>query len=196
MHQNFRLALALSALFASTQGFAAIAYDESVSGDLSNVRSAPTLITFAVGDNDLLGVTGWTTDDDTYLDYATFVIPTATRLTSITVLPGTSGAEGGEIFFGLQAGPVITLSPEATNPAPLLGWNHFSADSVGSRLASRATPLDPGVYSIWIQDYNDDDAPYRLRFTLESTLPVPEADTYAMLLAGLGLVGMFAKRRR
>lgn len=196
MHQNIRLMLTLAALCASTQGFAAIAYDEAVSGDLSDLRSAPTPITFVIGDNDLLGDTGWLTEDDAYLDYATFIIPEAARLTRITVLPGTFGAEDGDIFFGLEAGPVVTVNPARPSETSLIGWNHFSEGSIGTQLLAGKTPIGPGVYSIWIQDYNEEVAPYRLRFTLESTAPVPEADTYAMMLAGLGLIGALAKRRR
>ena len=37
---------------------------------------------------------------------------------------------------------------------------------------------------------------YRLRLSGVSVSPVPEPETYAMLLAGLGLVGAMARRRK
>ena len=191
-------AAAVVALFASSHAFAGIAYDESVSGDLSDIRSAPTLISFVVGDNDLLGSTGWVSDDFAYRDYGTFVIPENTVLTGITVLPGTGSDEGGgQLFFGLQAGGQITVHPETyVGQQNLLGWNHFSESQVGTGLVGSALPLAAGTYSFWIQDYDEAEAPYGLRFTLESTVPVPEPETYALMGVGLLLLGMAANRGR
>jgi hypothetical protein len=35
-----------------------------------------------------------------------------------------------------------------------------------------------------------------LTFSVPSVTPVPEADSYAMLLAGLGVIGLVARRRK
>ncbi|MCW5625054.1 MAG: PEP-CTERM sorting domain-containing protein [Burkholderiales bacterium] len=190
-------AIAATLLCASVPALAAVAYDETTSGDLSNVRTAPTVITFVLGDNDVLGSTGWITDDDAYRDYATFVIPENAILTGVWVLPGTSGAEGGDIFFGLQAGSTVTVNPVTyAGQDALLGWNHFSDNAIGTSLIGGALPLAAGAYSFWIQDYNEEEAPYGLRFTLESTVPVPEPETYALMGVGLLLLGMAANRGR
>jgi hypothetical protein len=37
---------------------------------------------------------------------------------------------------------------------------------------------------------------YNLNFTATATAPVPEPETYALMLAGLGLVGFQVRRRR
>jgi uncharacterized protein YcgI (DUF1989 family) len=44
--------------------------------------------------------------------------------------------------------------------------------------------------------YKDADFQHRAQDQLYIESPVPEPETYAMLLAGLGLIGFVAKRRR
>ncbi len=190
------LAVAAVAVATATPAMAVTAYSESVSGDLSNTGAAPTSITFVLGDNDVLGATGIPASGPAvvFLDYGTFVVPQGTVLTAITVLPGTLGAENGELFLGLESGPVMTTPPTIIDPsqAPQLKWTHFNEFSVGSTLLS-GYPLAAGAYSFWIQDFNLGTAPYNLRFSVAA---VPEPGTSALLLAGCGLLGLVAGRRR
>lgn len=84
-----------------------------------------------------------------------------------------------------------------------LSWFHYrgyAADDNLDGYASGSFVLGPGDYSVFIGGAHyiaqlDSAAPsYGLAATF-SAAPVPEAESYAMMLAGLGLVG-FAVRRR
>lgn len=190
-----RVPLMLALLAGAAGAHAAVAYNEAVTGDLSNTGLTPTAITFSVGTNDVLGSTGFITEDSTWLDYGRFVVPTGSTLTRIEVLPGTVGAEGGLIFFGLQAGPQVTVNPVTyAGQQALLGGSHFEAGDVGTTLLGTKLPLAAGTYSFWIQDYDFDVAPYALRFTV--TAAVPEPQTWLMSLAGLAALALTARQRR
>ncbi|MEF7613180.1 PQQ-dependent sugar dehydrogenase [Aquincola sp. MAHUQ-54] len=189
-----RRGLVLAALAGAAGAQAAVAYDEAVDGDLSNSGLAPTAVTFALGANDVRGSSGITTPGDAWLDYGRFVVPAGALLTRIEVLAGTAGAEGGALFFGLQAGAQVTVSPGPyAGQEALLGWNHFSANDVGSTLLGPQLPLAAGSYAFWIQDFDFEAAPYALRFTVAA---VPEPPAWMTALAGLAALALTARRRR
>ena len=204
---TLHVALIAAALGTSMQAMSATAYDESVQGDLSDNRLAPTVIgTFVLGDNDVLGASGVTAGGNAYRDYGTFVVPANAQLTAIHVLPVTAPSDGGDeglMFFGLQAGSQITVNPNSGIPDPgkpnLIGWNHFAADTATLSLVGYGTvsplPLAAGPYSFWIQDFDDGAAPYGLRFTIMTTA-VPEPGSYAMMGLGLAAIGGVVARRR
>ena len=55
-------------------------------------------------------------------------------------------------------------------------------------------PLGPGSYAVWLQEISPGGSvPYGFDFELAS---VPEASTWAMMLAGFGLLGLAIRRRR
>lgn len=60
-----------------------------------------------------------------------------------------------------------------------------------------ANILEPSWQGIGVGYYFEASAPYGHYWTQDfgTLLPVPEADTYAMMLAGLGMVGFMARRR-
>lgn len=64
----------------------------------------------------------------------------------------------------------------ATNTYNL--WNHYGAGMVASNLALGYV-AGPDI-----------------TFTLTQTAPIPEPETYAMLMAGLGVMGAMARRRK
>jgi hypothetical protein len=176
-------------------------YNESVSGDLSNNGSTPTLLTISLGSNDLFGTTGKTTVVDR--DYFTFTVPQGLELTAITVLPGTQTLGPlGDSFIGIESGPEVTVSTAAIDATGLLGWFHYDTGDIGvnilplmgtSGLGSTGftTPLPAGTYSFWVQEGNVGTVPYGLEFTVAT----PEPASWTMLLTGMAaLVGKTARR--
>lgn len=172
---------------------AAVVYDESTDGDLSDDRGAPTQIVLNAGANDLIGTSGF--DGTTsFRDYATFVVPVGATLTSIKAIEGMEPAVAVS-FIGIQAGPAITVDPNLPNPALLLGWQHVGSVGAGQTLdiLTGVTPLGPGTYSLWIQDFDFGDSAYAFRFELSA--PVPEPSTWMTLaLGGVFLLGSLSRK--
>jgi hypothetical protein len=58
--------------------------------------------------------------------------------------------------------------------------------------------LDPGIYTLQVSGQRPDFAFYAVGadWNTVTVTPVPEPETYGMLIAGLGLVGFIATRRR
>lgn len=76
------------------------------------------------------------------------------------------------------------------------GWgsSFFSTHTVSGLVAGRDYHLD--VYG-WGDPMGSATGSYELTLTAQGNLaPVPEPETYAMMLAGLGLLGLAARRRR
>jgi hypothetical protein len=82
-------------------------------------------------------------------------------------------------------GNVVNLSPAAFSASGV--WSII--DPFGSqKITSIAFSALPGVCGSGACNNQSD-------FTLVSVTAVPEAETYAMMLAGLGLMGAIARRR-
>jgi hypothetical protein len=174
-------------------------YDESVSGDLSGLGSAPTLVTMAAGSNVVIGQTGkvGTTVDR---DYFYFTVPTGLALTAITPQMGT-GVVGGASFLAIQAGNQVT-APVGGPATALLGWSHYTPADVGHNILPAmgssagaigfSGALGAGTYAVWVQETALGTVPYLMDFTL--TAAVPEPSTGLSLLGGL--LGLAWARRR
>src|SRR5689334_72537 len=132
---------ALSVLLAggmSLPTFAAIVYDEAVSGNFSSSRTAPTQIALAAGSNQIFGTNG--SGASAVRDYVTFNVPVGLRLSAITLLDTNIGNVG---FLGIQGGTQITLDPTTTTAAGLLGWWHYRpADKNQDLLALASVPAN------------------------------------------------------
>jgi len=85
-------------------------------------------------------------------------------------------------------------------------WSVYVTDAgTGKMLTSFDKPtgtfdvasLGAGSYNLWVSGNPlGDHGSYSIGITSSPTLAVPEPETYAMLLAGLGIVGAVARRRR
>jgi hypothetical protein len=168
-------------------GRAGIIYNESTSGDLANVGTAPTFISFSSGSNEVIGTTGRASSTAAIdRDYFTFTVPVGLELVSITPLPGTQ-VNGLTSFIGLQSGTTLSVPPTATDATGLLGWWHYSTADIGQDILSKmaipamgssgfATPLGPGPYSVWVQDFSVPSVNYAFGLELQA---IPEPGTFA-----------------
>jgi hypothetical protein len=67
----------------------------------------------------------------------------------------------------------------------------------GETAVSVTTPINAGDYFFLVRGLADGETTKQGIYTFSTfTQPVPEAETYSMLLAGLGLVGFMVSRRR
>lgn len=195
------LAAALAAPIAGLEARAAVAYDESASGDLSGNGLAPTVITVTTGDNHVLGTTGRINTADR--EYFSFTVPAGLQWTSLDVLAGTEVGNAG--FIGVQAGAQVTLPTNTPDATGLLGWRHYTAADIGSNILEElgvaafgstgfTAPLGPGTYSVWLQDTSAGLFDYGFNFGLERTPVVPEAGNGILLGGALGTL-IVARRR-
>jgi hypothetical protein len=162
----------------------ATVWDENVSGDLSNDGLAPTLLSFATGDNDVHGTVG-NPGTGVDRDYFTFTVLPGTTLTSITLL-GDTNVSGGASFFAIQAGQQVTAAPTGAGADALLAYTHYGNDFVGQNLLQflGLSALSPGNYAIWVQETGGP-ATYGLDFQV---CPVPLPAGVWLLASGLLLL--------
>jgi hypothetical protein len=180
-------------------------YNEATQGDLSNSGLNPTPITVTSGSNQIFGTTGRGTNA-LDRDYFTITIPAGLQLTSIMEMAGTS-VGGAVSFIGIQAGNQVTVPTNAVDATGLLGWSHYggatqdtdilAAMSIPDQGSSGFTrPLNAGNYSFWIQDFNAGSFSYGFDLVLAPVAsPVPEPQSYAMMLGGFLAVAFLCKRR-
>lgn len=78
------------------------------------------------------------------------------------------------------------------------GWTELMRDSASNSWNSENFGLAAGESEVWVAFWMDNGSGDYAKFdnVLVTATPVPEADTYAMLLTGLGLVGYAVSRRK
>jgi hypothetical protein len=74
-------------------------------------------------------------------------------------------------------------SPYSTSPHGFLTLSNLNIDSQFVRVSLRLSSNGPYTFADEVDFYS-------------SAAPVPEPETYAMMLAGLGLLGFVARRRK
>jgi hypothetical protein len=183
--------LALISIAAALAGptTAATLWNESVNGDLSNVRTAPTNLALAMGSNT---ITGTTVSGD--VDFFTVTVPAGAFFSALTLI--TFNSADDLAFLAIQSGPIITST---TSPAAMLGYVHMSAALVGTDVLDDMAlgdgalgftpPLPAGTYAMWTQQLQTQLVSYSFDLVV-----VPEPTEATLLTAGL-LVLAFARRR-
>jgi hypothetical protein len=123
-----------------------------------------------------------TTVNGAFTDFWTFnvVAPGASAAASATNI-AFNGAGGITSFAGLLSAVNLTGSSTVTPPVVVNVLSGFTG------------VLVPGAYSLRISGNAGASASYGGNVVLT---PVPEPETYALMLAGLGVVGFVAARRR
>ena len=116
--------------------------------------------------------------DNVFYIYITFTTPNLYDPTQGNLLVGVSDINGNIPFLGFAAGNSILLSRYYNN---ILGDAPNIDFEVGYGLATNFTSVS---------------SPTPAPFPEIPVTPVPEPETYGMLLAGLGLIGFVKKRRK
>lgn len=174
---------------------AAASYDESIDGDLSGDRLAPTLFALDPGLNPLIVADTQFGD----LEYVTVNVPASFSLEGVIL---SSYVSANQIAFAaVQAGTIFSQDPAFPDPAGMLGLTHFgsfvSADTAnpGDDLLDNmgggtfggqgfSQPLPSGDYTFWIQQTSPVATAYTLDFVV-----VPEPAAAALAIAALLLAG-------
>ena len=211
---NSVAALPLALIFSGLAN-AAVVWDESTNGNLSNNPLDPTVLTFAPGQNAVVGEAGNAALPGGHApfgqDFFTFTVPKGDELSSLNAVTIDLLTPGDKVaFIAIQSGPQIThdVSPPSFggSAAGLLGWRHLAPGDQGTDIlpamgvaGNGATgfkgPLGAGQYSVWVQD----DKPFKYDFSFQiSSAPVsgvPEPSTGAMLLLGFAGLGFASYRQ-
>jgi hypothetical protein len=178
-------------------------YNESIDGDLSGNRLAPTSINLDPGSNT---VTATSVAGD--LEYYTVTVPGGFELSAIPLVSYVS--LDALAFVGLQSGTTFTEPPTGTDVSQLLGWTHFGPgngtvgtdvlDNIGAGTGAIGFtgPLGAGNYVFWTQQTGVNSTTYALDLQITAVAAVPALSGASALLlcAGLGLMILVATRRR
>ena len=157
-----------------------------------------------------VGPNGELTHQD--MDYMTFSVPTGYALNQFIVSNGTtimSDPRIDRLFIGLYPNPFIPVDPSFRSATGLLGFTLVSQAMLGTdilpAIGASAPAMFPsipgattfkgslgaGTYTLWLYD-GDEAATYSFNAVLGA---VPEPATWAMMIVGLGMVGIGLRRR-
>jgi hypothetical protein len=196
---TFTLLVLIGLSLASIAG--ASNYDESVNGDLSGIRLAPTVISLGAGSNT---ITATSVAGD--LEYYTVTVPVGFELSAITLVSYVS--LDNLAFVAVQNGTVFTEPPTGTNVAQLLGWTHFGPgnSTVGTDILDNmgagagaigfTPPLGAGNYVFWSQQTGLNASTYSLDLQITAAPAVPGLSGGGVLLLCVGLGLMLVTLRR
>ena len=153
MLSRFLSALIASAcLLVASVALAGFDYDEYVSGDLSDLGTAPTLLAPEAGENYLAGSVGNFDEDD---DFFTFTVPADWVLASLELTYYSSSTN--HTFLGIEdAGTYVTGQANEN----YFGYVSFGEEHIGTNLLTEmgtsngnfTPPLGAGDYSFWLDE--------------------------------------------
>jgi hypothetical protein len=102
--------------------------------------------------------------------------------------------------YGLGGTVTVTGSPQGWSG---LGWGFQLGSSTGSAFSSTSFPTISQITNLSLYDskafhllLSDGTYSHSISSTLTSVVPIPEAESYALMALGIGLVGWLARRRR
>ncbi|MFO1435538.1 MAG: hypothetical protein U1F34_03945 [Gammaproteobacteria bacterium] len=193
--------LALSLLGIQHSAHAA-SWIESSNGDMSNSGLSPSSLSLNHGSNPISGNFG--APD---LDYLAVTVPPGFVLSAIVT--GVSNNTGlSRSFIGVQAGSVMTVPPNASSAAGLLGWTHYGgADGVNllpsiaipkSGSTGFTPPLAAGTYTFWFNEVSSGtgltyDFDFQVQAAVASNptqvpMPLPALIALALMLVTTGML--------
>lgn len=193
-------AFVMYGLITANSAFAA-SWNEAIQGELSSNASSPSTLTLDLGSNSVIG--SFNPQGVYDPDYLTVTVPTGAQLSSL--LYGSNFViNDARSFIGVDIGTTVDLTPTPTSQFGLHGYAHIPIGSsvgtnflpeIGNGFGSQGFtgPLATGTYTFWMQETSGALGTYSWDFIVSA---VPEPDAYALLLAGLGLIGATATHRK
>jgi hypothetical protein len=218
MHRLLHIAALSAALLTGVGATAhATSYNETISGDLSDLPGQPTNIgTLTPGNNYVLGSSvpsgapipdghGALAIQDN--DFFTFTVPTGYALSQFDIVGDTSISSGDRFFLGIYPGSQTSVDPSNPTPDGLLGYTLPGTPQIGTDVLSALAAsdeagfpalsshfsgdLEAGNYTVWLVD-GDSPLHYDLDLGISA---VPEPSMWMLMLAGVGLLGTALRRR-
>lgn len=174
---------------------AVVLWDESISGDLADDYTTPTLLIAALGDN---RVAGSLRGSDLDLDVFTVTIGNGHQLSAIRLINYTTGNPANVGFMGMQPGSNLSSPPGNSFPDPIgyVLYGNWAVGQdvlptiVGGQPFNNANPLPAGQYAVWL---NETGASSSYQWSFEVTaIPEPSA---VIILLGSMLIPLLVRRR-
>lgn len=174
---------------------AVVLWDESISGDLADDYTTPTLLNANLGDN---RIAGGLRGSDLDLDLFTLTVSVGHELSGIRLINYNSAVTTNVGFMGIQSGSQLSSPPSNSFPDPIgyVLYGNWAVGQdilptvVGGKPFNGVNPLPAGQYAVWL---NETGSSSRYEWSFEVTA-VPEPNTIIILLGGL-LVPLSLRRR-
>ena len=198
------LGVVLVAMLAPAPSQAAVIWDESTNGDLSNVQATPTKLALSLGTNSIKGSVVGASD---VRDWVTLTVPAGMQLKQIILAAYTSTDAQG--FTGFDA--AATFAGDTFDPASYTGYAHYGTGATNPTIPTNligvdllpimadptaaagskgfTTPLGPGDYAFLIQQLGASTA-YQFDYVV-----VPEPSAMVLLALGCAMLVPLARAR-